>query len=123
MARKVTSNGGTLTVPEKGETMNPNGRPKGSFSFKAILNKILDGEITIEEAGEKRKITRREMMLLRIANDAANDEDPAVRLRATQFIVDRTEGRAVETVQQTVSFAQPDTMTEEQINAIIKALT
>ena len=103
--------------------MNPNGRPKGSISFKAILNKILDGEITIEEAGQKRKITRREMMLLKVVNDAANDEDPAIRLRALQFITDRTEGKAVETVQQTVSFSQPETMTDAQIEAIVKAMT
>ena len=124
MAKQVPSrNGGTLTVPDKGETMNPNGRPKGSISFKAILNKILDGEITIEEAGQKRKITRREMMLLKVVNDAANDEDPAIRLRALQFITDRTEGKAVETVQQTVSFSQPETMTDAQIEAIVKAMT
>lgn len=124
MAKQVPArNGGTLTRPDKGETMNPNGRPKDSISLKTILNKILDGEITIEDAGQRRKITRREMMLLKVANDAVNDEDPAIRLRALQFIVDRTEGKAVETVKQNVSFSQPETMTDAQVEAITKAMT
>lgn len=76
-----------------GETGNPGGRPVGAISFKAIAEKLLDGEITIEQAGEKRKITRREKMILNIINDAVNDEDPAVRLKAVAYLVDRTEGK------------------------------
>jgi len=34
-------NGGTLTRPNKGETMNPNGRPKGTTSKKPKLKKLL----------------------------------------------------------------------------------
>jgi len=42
MANQVPArNGGTLTRPNKGETMNPNGRPKGSFSKKPKLKKLL----------------------------------------------------------------------------------
>ena len=106
---------------EKGETVNPNGRPKGAISFKAILSKVLDAEITVEEAGEKRKITRYEAMLLKVANDAATNADPAVRLRATQWLVDRREGKAPETINATVqSFTAPGAVTAEEMEQILR---
>jgi len=78
---------------EPGQSGNPDGRPPGSFSFKVIAEKILDGKITVEQAGEIRQMTRKEKMILEIIQDACNDEDPAVRLRATAFIIERTEGK------------------------------
>ena len=78
---------------EKGESGNPAGRPPGSMSFKSIAEKLLDGKITIEQAGEPVQITRREKMILNIINDAVNDEDPAVRLKAVAYLVERTEGK------------------------------
>lgn len=81
---------------EKGESGNPAGRPVGSMSFKAIAEKLLDGLITIEQAGEKRKISRKEKAILNIINDAINDEDPSVRLRALSFLMDRTEGKVTD---------------------------
>jgi hypothetical protein len=82
-----------------GETGNPDGRPVGAITFKSIAEKILDGEITIEQAGEKRKITRREKMILNIINDAVNDEDPNIRLKALAYIMDRTEGKVADKMQ------------------------
>ena len=121
MKKEKQAHGGALVRPGAGNTMNPNGRPKGSISFKAILNKILDSEMTVEEAGEKRKITRREMILLRIVSDAANDEDPAIRLRAVQFITDRTEGKAPETINATVqSFTTPGAINADELEQILR---
>jgi len=44
-------NGGTLTKPDKGETMNPKGRPKSPKSLRDALNAIKnsDGEITFDK--------------------------------------------------------------------------
>jgi hypothetical protein len=94
MAKQVPAkNGGTLTRPDKGESMNPGGRPPGAISFKAIAEKLLDGKITIEQAGEMRQITRREKMILNIIDDAVNDEDPNIRLKAVAYIMEKTEGK------------------------------
>ena len=42
MAKQVPArNGGTLTRPDKGETMNPKGRPKGTISRATIARKVL----------------------------------------------------------------------------------
>ena len=78
---------------EKGESGNPDGRPPGSLSFKSIAEKLLDGKITIEQAGQRVQITRKEKMILNIINDAVNDEDPNTRLKALAYLMDRTEGK------------------------------
>jgi hypothetical protein len=93
-------NGGRLKKNVKGcKCNNPNGRPIGAISIKSALNKLLDGEITIEEAGEKFKMTRREIILLEIVRDAMNDEDPNTRLKAAAWIADRTEGKPSQPVE------------------------
>lgn len=86
---------------EKGESGNPGGRPPGSLSFKSIAERLLDGKINIEQAGEMRQITRREKMILNIINDAVNDEDPATRLKAVAYLVERTEGKVADKVDMT----------------------
>lgn len=88
-------NGGTLRSQSPGDpSLNPSGRPEGSTSLKAIADKILDKVITVEEAeGLFTKMTRREAMLLRIIEDALNDEDPNVRMKAAQIAMERTEGK------------------------------
>lgn len=97
MQKMPGRNGGQLNRPEKGESGNPKGRPPGSTSLKAIADKILDGVITVEEAeGKYSKMTRREAMLLRIIQDAVDDEDPNVRLKAAQIVMDRTEGKPLQ---------------------------
>jgi hypothetical protein len=121
MARKINSNGGILIAAEKGESGNPNGRPKGAISFKAILSKVLDAEMTIEDAEGKRTITRYEAMLLKVAQDAATSADPAVRLRATQWLVDRREGKAPETINATVqSFTTPGALNVDELEQILR---
>ena len=74
------------------------GRPKGP-SFAVIFGKILDGEVTIEEAGQLRAMTKKEQLALSIVNDALLDEDPNIRLRATAFIAERMEGKATQGVE------------------------
>lgn len=122
MAREAKGrNGGTLTVAEKGESINPNGRPKGSISFKAILTKVLDAEITIEDAGEKKTMTRYEAMLLKVASDAATHSDAGIRLKAVQWLVDRKEGKAPETNNITVqSFTTPGSVSAEDLEQILR---
>ena len=90
------------------------GRPKGSKSYKTIFADILDGKITIEEAGKKKKITKRELLALNLATKALQrtrvkkrhyddqgkltseeyeELDPAIQLKAIGMIMDREEGK------------------------------
>ena len=46
-------------------------------------------------------MTRREAMLLQIIEDAVNNRDPNVRLKAAGMVMDRTEGKAAQPVEHT----------------------
>ena len=93
MKKIPQGNGSVLHVQEKGDPAPPGaGRPQGSVSFKTIANKILDGQITREDAqGKKLKMTRREAIVLGMIEDAINEDDPTVRLRAGLGVWDRIE--------------------------------
>jgi hypothetical protein len=119
--RDVKSNGGTLKAVEKGDPAPPGaGRPQGSVSFKTIANKILDGSITKEAAdGLKLKMTRREAMVLGVIEDAVNDEDPTVRLRALLGIWDRLESKPpLEVDMKTTNITNGGEMSDAQLAAL-----
>jgi|LakMenE01Jun11ns_1017448.scaffolds.fasta_scaffold9816881_2 hypothetical protein len=94
MKRVKTKTGGQLAMAEKGDVLNPNGRPKGALGIKATLKKLLAHEIDIVEAGEILKLPKKEAMLLLMIQRATDqDEDPAIQLKATQMILDRLQGK------------------------------
>ena len=122
MKKVEAKNGGQLNRQEKGDPAPPGaGRPQGSVSFKTIANKILDGTISKEAAnGLKVKMTRREAMILGVIEDAVNDEDPSVRLRALLGIWDRIESKPATEVEHSGSLTIKNggEMSEAQIAAL-----
>lgn len=118
-------NGSYLLALEKGETANPNGRPKGAESLKTIFNKILSGQTTIKEGGIKRKVTKYEALALRILQDALTHADPNVRLKAFNTIADRFEGKPKQEIEQsgkvTVGFDFEE-LTPEQAEKILETI-
>lgn len=109
---------------EKGESGNPDGRPPGSLSFKSIAEKLLDGKITIEQAGQRVQITRKEKMILNIINDAVNDEDPNTRLKALAYLMDRTEGKVPDKVDLKIdeTIKSGSELSKDQEQRILEAL-
>lgn len=90
------NNGGTLYTFPPGTSGNKKGRPKGSRSLKAIMNKLLDEAVLIEyEPGKTMTLTRREALMLNKLNLAMNSEFDAVKLAAIKDIEDRVDGRPV----------------------------
>lgn len=79
---------------QPGQTGNPNGRPKGP-SFRGVFNKIMRGEITTEQAGQKVKMTKQEAMCAKLVEDAMFDPDPNVRRQALITIMNRVDGMPV----------------------------
>ena len=73
---------------KKGQSGNPNGRPKGVQSIPDILRKIGDEEGTIDG---KSKL---DVIMYKVFQFALEGKPWAV-----QFIADRTEGKALERVQ------------------------
>lgn len=89
-------NGGTLKIPEKGDpSPNPAGKPKGK-TISTILSELLEKEVIDEEDGAKR--TRAEIIALRLVKKAKSTKIDAQALKAIEQILDRTEGKAKQTV-------------------------
>jgi hypothetical protein len=79
---------------QPGQTGNPNGRPKGP-TFRGVFNKIMRGEITTEQAGQKVKMSKQEAMCAKLVEDAMFDSDPNVRRQALITIMNRVDGMPV----------------------------
>ena len=73
---------------KKGQSGNPKGRPKMEVCIPDILRSILQ-----EKIGEGEKITRLEAILKKVVKMAYDGDHGAI-----DFLADRTEGKAVETV-------------------------
>lgn len=50
---------------KKGETRNPNGRPKGAKGTKAKVRKVLQSKTTIRDRGRPKKVTLFDALLLK----------------------------------------------------------
>lgn len=103
-------NGGTLKPFVPGQSGNPKGRPKGSRSLKAIMNKLLNEEIiiTVDDAGTTMQITRREALMLQKLQLALNSSNPFVCLAAIKDIEDRLEGRPLPQLPDVSSEGEPE---------------
>ena len=103
---------------KKGQSGNPDGRPLGSKSFKVILNKVLDGVMTIQEAGEAKNMTKREVIAMELGIIAldrkAKKHD---RLKAIDMIMDRLDGKPKQTVDTTVTerYQMPKGLSKKQL--------
>lgn len=64
---------------KKGQSGNPNGRPKSSSDMRENLQKVLDEKITIREGGKKKIINKNELLARRLVNDAANGKVSAFK--------------------------------------------
>lgn len=81
MAKQVPArNGGTLTRPDKGETMNPNGRPKKLPNLDKLLADILGDE-------EKGEVVAKQV-LIELKKKALKGD-----LKAIEMFLDRAYGK------------------------------
>ena len=64
---------------QPGTSGNPRGRRKGSRSVGALAEQF-EQKLTVAERGQTRRVTRLEIMLLQLANDAARGDPRAMKL-------------------------------------------
>lgn len=67
---------------QKGQSGNPNGRPKGAKGFKASLKRELAGEITVREGTRVIRIPKHEAAAKRLVEKALNGDLGAIRMLA-----------------------------------------
>jgi hypothetical protein len=59
---------------KKGKSGNPRGRPKARLSFTELFERELDRTITVEEEGERRRMTRKAAITNRAVNRAISGD-------------------------------------------------
>ena len=77
----------------KGQSGNPQGRPKGSKNSATHFEKALDEKVVIKEGGRRKKITKREAMFKQLANRSAAGDARATQLTLNELrtLADRGE--------------------------------
>lgn len=80
---------------EKGESGNPNGRPKGTKNLSTILREMLEEDIDVVVDGVKSKKQFQEVIIRKLLKKA-HDGD----IRAIMEIFDRVDGRPKQQIDQ-----------------------
>lgn len=63
----------------RGQSGNPNGRPKGSRNLSTIFREVMEQKIQITENGKTRFVTKQEAMLLQLVNRAVAGDSKATK--------------------------------------------
>jgi len=103
LEKPVTTKVGYCNPPErtrfkKGQSGNPQGRPKGALNMATVLERTLRERVVINENGKRKTITKLEAAFKQLSNKAASGELKALQLLSA--LVRSAEDR---TVQATIS--------------------
>jgi hypothetical protein len=85
-----------------GQSGNPNGRPKGSKNFAAILQQQLRKMVTITVDGKPRRMTVQEVIARRLANDSMKGTTKAMELLIRLTSAKSDEGAGKDDARETV---------------------
>jgi uncharacterized protein DUF5681 len=99
---------------KKGRSGNPKGRPRGSKNLPTLLTEALNEHVIVGEYERRRKITKREVIVMQLVNRSAKADLRAIKilLDILQEIERRTEPASAET-----SFGPVDEKIIEQLKA------
>lgn len=64
---------------KRGQSGNPNGRPKGTLNIATVLAKALREQVVINEGGKRRVVTKLEAAAKQLVNKAASGDLSALR--------------------------------------------
>jgi hypothetical protein len=80
---------------KKGQSGNPQGRPKGALNMATVLERTLRERVVINENGKRKTITKLEAAYKQLSNKAASGELKALQL--VSALVRSAEDRAAQT--------------------------
>jgi hypothetical protein len=114
--KKGRGNAQNLKPYKKGQSGNPNGRPKGSRNFNTIIKEIL--ELRLKDLNPNmnvpehlKKKTNKEIMVMKQVSKAA-----AGNQRAFEYLVDRIDGK----IMQPIDITDVTDLSEEEMEARLK---
>ena len=99
---------------KKGQSGNPQGRPKGSKNLTTLLGEALNEPVIVAENGGRRKITMREAIIKQLVKRSATAD-----LRAIKILLDMVrdiEGQ-IEPAFESRAFTEADEKVIEQLRA------
>jgi hypothetical protein len=102
---------------KKGQSGNPQGRPKGALNMATVLERTLRERVVINENGKRKTITKLEAAFKQLSNKAASGELKALQLLSA--LVRSAEDR---TVQATISKPALEEDDEKVFAGILKRL-
>jgi len=85
---------------KKGQSGNPNGRPKKEFTLSNLLREELDKVVEVSQKGKKVKMTNIQLVINRLFAGVRMGEKWAI-----EMIWDRIEGKAQQTIESTGTLA------------------
>ena len=102
---------------KKGQSGNPQGRPKGTLNMATVLARTLRETVVINENGKRKKISKLEAAVKQLTNKAASGELKALQLLAG--LVRSAEERAIQRPPQVRTL---DELDEKVVLGILKRL-
>jgi hypothetical protein len=67
----------------KGQSGNPRGKPPGAKNFTTLLNEALSEQVSVTDNGRRRKISKRQAIIVQLVNRSATAD-----LRAIKILLD-----------------------------------
>jgi hypothetical protein len=100
---------------KKGQSGNPQGRPKGSKNLPTLLSEALNEPVVVAENGRRRKITMRQAIIKQLVKRSATAD-----LRAMKILLDMVrdlERQAEPAFPETAEFSEADEKVLEQLRS------
>ena len=100
---------------KKGQSGNPQGRPKGSKNLPTLLTEALNEPVVVAENGRRRKITMRQAIIKQLVKRSATAD-----LRAMKILLDMVrdlERQTEPASSETAEFSEADEKVLEQLRS------
>lgn len=100
---------------KKGQSGNLKGRPKGSRNVHTVLEEIWNGKITVRENGQARRMSFREVFIMKLADKAINGSvnDQLKFLKAMKDYAPELVEHVEKDMNMTITYVLPDGKTAD----------